>query len=176
MWTLLEVLVQPQPFTCCTGSRGQGYVSVVICRKKHRLSLCPAGCWPEGPSVGTGLVSHPSVMLTGHKQNTQTLTSVWALLNTRRETPEQILPGWQRERYMEGRLLPILSSAAARQLLLFHQGGWIVFIWLKIRQVLTTSTKWGTEWMQNWKAGQPQADSVWFRTCETLSMTQPKVV
>lgn len=141
MWTLLEVLVQPQPFTCCTGSRGQGYVLVVICRKKHRLSLCPAGCWPEAPSGGTGLVSHPSVMLTGHKQNTQTLTSVWALLNTRRD------PIANSPRMTAGAIyggiaaIPILSSAAW-QLLLFHQGGWIVFIWLTIRQVLTTLTKW----------------------------------
>lgn len=59
----------------------------------HQLSVgkstdCFAGSLAAGlktPLIDTGLVSHPSVMLTGHKQNTQTLTSVGAILNTRRE-------------------------------------------------------------------------------------------
>lgn len=88
-----------------------------------QLSICPSLplVWFLGlPAVETHGVSHPSAMLTGHKQNTQRLTSLSAILNTRRDlranTPT--VTGW----YMEpqGWTVPPLSSAAVLQLPLYN--------------------------------------------------------
>lgn len=87
-----------------------------------QLSICPAlpPVWfLRVLAVETHGVSHPSAMLTGHKQNTQRLTSLSAILNTRRDlranTPT--VTGWYME--PEGWTVPPLSSAALLQLPLY---------------------------------------------------------
>lgn len=93
--------------------------------KAQTLLRWPSGCCPEDPSVETGLLSHPSVMLTGHKQNTQTLTSVGAILNTRRDCRANT-PRRTRGVIHGGMAAALLSW----QHLLFHRGGWVGFFLL----------------------------------------------
>lgn len=80
------------------------------------MSLSLISFRSANPSVETQQDSHSAAMLTGHKQNTQTLASLSAILNTgkgcRANTPRTT--EWHRE----AKTLPRLFKVGAAQLLL----------------------------------------------------------